>query len=151
MVEKLIDQIGGETVLRALVERFYDIVEGTETGAQIVKLHNRGHGMSHARIEQFNFLSGFMGGRNYYLEKYGHMDVKVMHEHVPITQQDAENWLSCMDQALAELQLSGAHIERLRRVFRRVALLLINSSAERGENLSGKAGARQTSQTKELN
>jgi len=89
--------------------------------------------MGHARIEQFNFLSGFMGGRNYYLEKYGHMDVKMMHEHVPITQQDAENWLSCMDQALAELQLTGVHIERLRRVFRRVALLLVNNLADWGE------------------
>ncbi len=133
MVEKLIDQIGGEAVLRALVDRFYDIIEETETGSQIVKLHKRGHGMGHARIEQFNFLSGFMGGRNYYLEKYGHMDVRGMHEHVPITQQDAENWLSCMDQALAELQLTGAHIERLQRVFRRVALLLVNSLADWGE------------------
>lgn len=134
MVEKLIDQIGGEAVLRALVERFYDIIEETGAGAQIVKLHKRGHGMGHARTEQFNFLSGFTGGRNYYLEKYGHMDVKLMHEHVPITHQDAENWLSCMDQALAELQLTGAHIERLRRVFRRVALLLVNNLADWGEN-----------------
>ncbi|PCJ04596.1 MAG: cyanoglobin [Rhodobacteraceae bacterium] len=133
MVEKLIDQIGGEAALRALVERFYDIVEETDTGAQIVKLHKRGHGMGHARTEQFNFLSGFMGGRNYYLEKHGHMDVKVMHEHVPITQQDAENWLECMDQALAELQLTGVHIERLQRVFRRVALLLVNNLEDWGE------------------
>ena len=133
MVQKLIDQIGGEEVLRSLVERFYDIVEESRTGAQIVKLHKRGHGMDHARIEQFNFLAGFMGGRKYYQEKHGHMDVKLMHEHVPITEKDAENWLTCMDQALGELNLAGPHIERLRRVFRRVALMLVNDLAEWGE------------------
>ncbi|WP_027256630.1 group II truncated hemoglobin [Leisingera aquimarina] len=133
MVQKLIEQIGGEEALRALVERFYDIVEETETGAQIVKLHKRGHGMDHARIEQFNFLAGFMGGRRYYEEKYGHMDVKLMHAHVPITEEDAENWLKCMDQALAELSLEGPHVERLRQVFRRVALMLVNDLAEWGE------------------
>ncbi|UWQ91864.1 group II truncated hemoglobin [Aliisedimentitalea scapharcae] len=133
MVRKLIDEIGGEETLRALVEHFYDLVEENPEGAQIVKLHKRGHGMGHARVEQFNFLSGFMGGRKYYQEKHGHMDVKLMHEHVPITTEDAENWLKCMDQALLDLKLAGPGVERLRAVFRRVALMLVNDLAEWGE------------------
>lgn len=133
MTPRLIEQIGGEEVVRTLVERFYDIVEESPEGAQIVKLHKRGHGMSHARAEQFNFLSGFMGGRQYYKEKHGHADVKFMHEHVPITEEDAENWLKCMDQALTDLDLSGPAIERLRSVFRRVALMLVNDLDEWGE------------------
>ncbi len=133
MVRKLIDEIGGEDVLRNLVEHFYDLVEENPEGSQIVKLHKRGHGMGHARVEQFNFLSGFMGGRKYYQEKHGHMDVKLMHEHVPITTEDAENWLTCMDQALVDLKLTGPGVERLRAVFRRVALMLVNDLAEWGE------------------
>ncbi|MFW8594073.1 group II truncated hemoglobin [Cribrihabitans neustonicus] len=133
MAERLIDQIGGEAVLRALVERFYDIVEESAAGARIARLHQRGHGLAHARIEQFNFLSGFLGGRRYYAEKHGHMDVKSMHAHVPVTAEDAENWLKCMDQALTDIALQGPHAERLRQVFRRVALLLVNDLGEWGE------------------
>lgn len=132
MAQKLIDTIGGEDVLRDLVEHFYDIIETTDEGAAIVKLHKRGHGMAHARIEQFNFLSGFMGGRRYFEEKYGHMDVKRMHEHVPISTQDAENWLTCMDRALEDKELSGPDIDRLCIAFRRIALMLVNDLGDWG-------------------
>lgn len=126
MAQNLIDTIGGEEALLDLVEHFYDIIETSDEGAAIVKLHKRGHGMTHARTEQFNFLSGFMGGRRYYEEKYGHMDVKRIHEHVPISTQDAKNWLTCMDRAINDKGLHGADIDRLRSVFRRIALMLVN-------------------------
>lgn len=29
-------------------------------------------------------MSGFLGGRQYYLEKHRHMNVKEIHAHVPI-------------------------------------------------------------------
>ena len=46
-----------------LVETFYDLVETLPEGSNLRRLHGRGHGIDHARVEQFNFLSGFMGGR----------------------------------------------------------------------------------------
>lgn len=122
----MIDQIGGETALRALVETFYDIVETHPAGAHILNLHLRGHGMDHVRKEQFDFLAGFLGGRRYYEEKHGHMNVKFIHEHVPISTKDAEDWLACMDMALEKTNQSGAHVEQLRAAFRRVALVLVN-------------------------
>jgi hemoglobin len=79
------------------------------------------------RAEQFNFLSGFLGGRRYYQEKHGHMDVRLMHAHIPITLQDAEDWLTCMDHALANNTLTGPKIDRLRTVLRRICLMLVNS------------------------
>ena len=71
-------------------------------------------------------MSGFMGGRQHYRERHGHMDVKEIHAHVPIRQEDAENWLICMDRALAAEGHSGPHIDKLRTVLRRVALILVN-------------------------
>ena len=121
-----LDDIGGEEGLRRLVERFYDYVETLPEGRNLRRLHARGHGVPHARTEQFNFLSGFMGGRHYYREKHGHMDVKLMHAHVPIRQDDAENWMFCMNRALDDEGLSGPHIEKLRGVFERVANVLVN-------------------------
>jgi hemoglobin len=121
-----LDDMGGEGQLRALVEQFYDLIETLPEGSNLRRLHARGHGVAHARIEQFNFLSGFMGGRPYYKEKYGHMDVKLMHAHVPIRQADADNWLACMDKALADEGHTGPHIDKLRAVFSRVATALVN-------------------------
>ena len=121
-----LSDIGGETQLRALVETFYDLVETLPEGSNLRRLHARGHGVAHARIEQFNFLCGFMGGRAYYKEKHGHMDVKLMHAHVPIRAADAENWLACMDKALDDEGHQGPHVDKLRQVFRRVALILVN-------------------------
>lgn len=122
----MLDDIGGETSLHALVETFYDLIETLPEGSNLRRLHARGHGVAHAREEQFNFLSGFMGGRSYYMEKHGHMDVKLMHAHVPIRPQDAENWLTCMRRALVNEGHSGAHVDKLNTVFTRVANLLIN-------------------------
>ncbi|KLN59065.1 cyanoglobin [Kiloniella spongiae] len=126
MTKKMIDHIGGEKLLRKLVEDFYDLIETIPEGKALRKLHLRGHGLDHVRTEQFNFLSGFLGGRRYYEEKYGHMDIKLMHAHIPISEQDAEDWLMCMDYALVKNKLDGVEIDKLRKIFRRICLLLVN-------------------------
>ena len=133
MTDTVLDKMGGEPALKRLVEHFYDLVEARPEGAQIVRLHMDGHGIAATREEQFNFLCGFFGGRRYYKERHGHMNVKLIHEHIPILQKDAENWLALMDRALADLGHSGAHIERVRATLRRVALALVNDGDVVGE------------------
>lgn len=132
MKQTIIEIVGGEDRLRKLVNDFYDLIETMPEGENIKKLHVRGHGLAHVREEQFNFLSGFLGGRRYYKEKWGHMDVKLMHAHVPISKQDAENWLICMDEALKMNGLSGPEIDQLRSTLRRLAFLLVNNLDEWG-------------------
>ncbi|MGC3937618.1 cyanoglobin [Roseobacter sp. EG26] len=132
MTGSVLEQIGGEPALHELVERFYDLVESLPEGAQLRFLHMEGHGLAHTRVEQINFMSGFMGGRQYYMEKHRHMNVKQIHEHVPIRLEDAENWLAIMDQTLAGLGHAGPHIDRLRATLRRVAMLLVNDGQVAG-------------------
>ena len=115
MADTMIDVIGGEDALRALVERFYDLMETLPETVHLRHLHYEGHGLDHARVEQFDFLSGFMGGRRHYEERHGHMDVRMVHDHVPIRPQDAESWLACMDQALAGEGLTGPEIDKAAR------------------------------------
>jgi hemoglobin len=132
MATRMIDTVGGEQGLRQLVEEFYDLVEILPEGEVLRKLHLRGHGLAHVRTEQFNFLSGFLGGRRYYEEKHGHMDVRLMHAHIPIALQDAEDWLTCMDKALIKNNLTGPEIDHLRAILRRVCLMLVNDLADWG-------------------
>jgi hemoglobin len=127
MTQSLLDHIGGDAGLRKLVNDFYDQVETLPQGEKLRRLHARGHGVAHAREEQFNFMSGFMGGRRHYMEKHGHMNLKQIHQHLPLTEQDAEDWLFCMDRALAMNALEGPEIEKLRKALRRACLMLVNT------------------------
>lgn len=131
-MDSLLDQLGGEPALRALVDHFYDLIETDPRGEALLRLHFRGHGLAHVRAEQFDFLSGFLGGRRYYAEQHGSMDVRQIHAHVPIRQTDAESWLALMDQAIQDCGHSGAHVEKMRAAFRRVAMILVNDLREWG-------------------
>ena len=122
----VIDQIGGEDGVRQLVERFYDLVETRAEGAGLRELHSNGHGLAHARVEQFNFMCGFLGGRRHYLEKHGHLNVRQMHAHVEITSVLARNWLALMDAAMADVGIAQEIACRMHQAFERVALALVN-------------------------
>ena len=127
MRQVLLDQIGGEDALRRLITHFYDLMESLPEAGEIHRLHFRGHGIAHTRRAQVEFMSGFMGGRAYYRERHGHMDLREIHAHVPIREADAEVWLSVMYRALKECGHDGAHIDTLRLTLRRAALMLVNT------------------------
>jgi hemoglobin len=93
--------LGGEAAVERLVKEFYDIVESDPAGASLLAMHNRGHGLAHARQAQFEFLSGFLGGPQLYLERYRHSNVKRMHAHLAIGTVERDAWLTCMNKALA--------------------------------------------------
>jgi len=125
-VTAVIDQIGGEERVRALVERFYDLIETLPEGRQILHLHFHGHGMAHVRAEQFDFLTGFLGGRRIYAERHGHMDLRSIHAHVPIRPVDSEDWLYCMNLALAETDVPEPERGRIFAALSRAARMLVN-------------------------
>lgn len=125
-MQSVFDQMGGAVAVRALVERFYDLVETLPEGAQILHLHFRGHGMAHVRAEQLDFLSGFFGGRRIYAERHGHMNLREIHAHVPIRAEDAENWLKCMTLALGDTGVEAALQAQIMTTLGRAARMLVN-------------------------
>ncbi|CAN1724254.1 hemoglobin [Hyphomicrobium sp. 1Nfss2.1] len=122
----LYDLVGGEEGLRNLVETFYNIVEFEPEGQALHVLHLRGHGVAHSRIEQLNFLSGFLGGPKLYTQKWGHSNVREMHEHVEINAEAKDAWLRCMVMAIDRVGLPGDIKVRLMTPFTRVATMLVN-------------------------
>ena len=125
-MEPMIDRIGGEEADHRLVDRFYDLIETLPQGAAIMDMHLRGHGLSHVRPEQFAFLCGFFGGRRYYHERHGHMNLREIHAHVEIRTQDAEDWLAVMDRAMTETGVAEPMRGQIAATFRRAALMLVN-------------------------
>jgi hemoglobin len=89
-------------------------------------LHLRGHGVAHSRIEQFDFLSGFFGGPRLYVQKYGHSDVRHMHEHVEISVEARDAWLNCMSIAIDRVGFPADIKARMMGPFTRVAAILVN-------------------------
>jgi hemoglobin len=122
----LYELIGGESGLRRLIDTFYDIVEFEPEGRVLHILHLRGHGVAHSRIEQFNFLSGFLGGPALYIAKRGRPDVREMHEHVEIDAAARDAWLTCMSMAIDRVALPADVKARLMEPFTRVATILVN-------------------------
>lgn len=129
MVASLYERMGGASRVQMLVDVFYDIVETEPEGEILHRLHLRGHGVAHSRIEQFNFLSGFLGGPKLYVEKYGHSDVREMHRHVEIGTAEKDAWLLCMSKAIDRVGIAPDIAATLMKHFRAVANALENQNS----------------------
>lgn len=127
-MEPMIDRIGGEEKVHMLVDHFYDLIETLPQGQAIMEMHLKGHGLSHVRPAQFEFLCGFFGGRRYYHERHGHMNLREIHAHVEIRAEDAEDWLAVMDRAMGDVGVDAAIRAQLNTTFRRAALMLVNTA-----------------------
>ncbi|MEF9995926.1 MAG: group II truncated hemoglobin [Burkholderiaceae bacterium] len=95
--------LGGEAKLRALVDRFYDLME-IEPGYQVLRAVH-GSDLAPARDKLFLFLSGWLGGPNLYIERYGHPMLRARHMPFPIASVERDQWLACMNQAMVECEL----------------------------------------------
>ena len=129
-MKPMIDRIGGEGQVRLLVNHFYDLIESLPQGRAIMEMHMKGHGLSHVRPEQFNFICGFFGGQRYYHERHGHMNLREIHAHLEIRAEDAEDWLAVMDRAMAETGVPAPEQAEIMATFRRAALILVSHAPE---------------------
>jgi len=115
----LYELIGGETGLRSLVERFYDIMDLAPEAAQIRSLHPKS--LKQSREKLFMFLSGWSGGPALYVQTYGHPRLRQRHMPFPIGKRERDQWLWCMDKALAESPFDAQLIEYLKGRFTEIA------------------------------
>lgn len=96
--------LGGEPGVKALVEAFYDRMETLPEVKDIRNMH--GHDLSGIRQKLFEYLCGWLGGPNHYLEKYGNMCMTSPHKGYAIGEKERDQWLLCMEKALEDIQAS---------------------------------------------
>lgn len=96
------DRIGGEAVVRALVERFYDAMDAQEP--ELAALHPLEDGkVSRASRDRFAlFLIGWLGGPQDYMRLHGHPRLRMRHGHVPVSDKMRDAWMRSMRVALAD-------------------------------------------------
>ena len=107
--------IGGEPVIRALVERFYDLMELEPAYGALRASH--GAQLDNARQKLFWFLCGWMGGPQHYVERFGHPRLKARHMPFKIGILERDQWLACMDRAMGDVQIEEDLRTRLRESF----------------------------------
>jgi hemoglobin len=94
------DRLGGESAVRALVDRFYDLMDLEPQYRGIRALHPTT--LDGSRDKLFWFLCGWLGGPNHYIERYGHPMLRARHLPYAIGNAERDQWMACMTQALHE-------------------------------------------------
>lgn len=117
----------GELTIRSLVDRFYDIMDSDPAVNGIRKLHPEN--LNSSRDKLFSFLVGRFGGPPLYMEKYGHPMLRARHAPFPIGDAERDQWLMCMDRAMAEVIPDRNFSEPMRAFFRTVADAMRNTPA----------------------
>lgn len=111
--------IGGEPRVRALVDRFYDLMDLEPSYAQLRASH--GSTLDDARQKLFWFLCGWLGGPSYYEDRFGHPRLRMRHMPFAIGVVERDQWLACMDQAMGETGVPAELRERLKESFFKTA------------------------------
>ncbi|WP_110934301.1 globin domain-containing protein [Paenibacillus bouchesdurhonensis] len=106
------DNLGGEKVIRQLVEAFYPKVKANPLLGPLFP-----EDIEPVMEKQFMFLSQFFGGPSLFSDAFGHPMMRARHLSFPVTRERAEAWLACMTEALEEVgvddELKDFVIQRL--------------------------------------
>ncbi len=109
------ERIGGEAPLRALVDRFYDLLDLEPGFAGVRALHPES--MDGSRDKLFWFLCGWMGGPQHYTDRFGHPMLRARHLPYAIGIAERDGWMACMRQALADTAVDPRLAEQLLQAF----------------------------------
>jgi len=95
------ERIGGEAILRHLVQRFYQYMDELTETKSIRDMHAKNLKVSEDKL--FMFLSGWMGGPSLYMETFGHPRLRMRHLPFVIDASARDQWMLCMKHALDEI------------------------------------------------
>jgi hemoglobin len=113
------DLVGGEAPVRALVDRFYDLMDLEPAYAELRAMHPTT--LEGSRDKLYWFLCGWLGGPQHYVDRFGHPFLRARHLPFAIGIAARDQWLACMKQAMRELELSPALAARLDEAFFKTA------------------------------
>ena len=121
----LYEQLGGAEGVRALVDRFYELMDQLPEAKGIRDLHAAD--LSGSADKLYKFLSGFLGGPPLYVNEFGHPRLRARHLPFPIGVSERDQWVLCMETALQELVASDTLRATLVSYFQRTADHMRNS------------------------
>lgn len=118
--------LGGAEGIKALVEEFYAQMDTLPEAAPIRAMHPKNLDTSIEKL--FEFLSGWLGGPQLYVQKHGHPRLRMRHLPFAIGTNESEQWLLCMDRALDARKVESGKRALLMDAFRKVANHMVNQN-----------------------
>ena len=113
--KSLFDLLGGEpeatNQIRAIVEAFYDVMDSDEKAKTIRLMHPED--LSSSREKLFMFLTGWTGGPQLYIERYGHPFLRRRHLPFKIGKEERDQWIYCMTKGMLNLKMEEEKIKAL--------------------------------------
>jgi len=118
------ERIGGEEKVRALVQRFYHLMDELPEAHGVRKMH--GASLKGSEEKLFMFLSGWMNGPQLFVAKFGHPMLRQRHMPFSIGKEERDQWLLCMGQALDDVVAEEALRNELKVAFIKLADFMRN-------------------------
>ena len=109
------ERLGGEEAVRALVDRFYDLMALEPQFAELLALHPQD--LSGSRDKLFWFLCGWLGGPDLYIQRFGHPMLRARHMPYAIGLRERDQWMACMLLAMQDNGVDEALAQRLAEAF----------------------------------
>ena len=109
----------GEAGIHALTEAFYNIMDELPEAAEVRAMHAADLAPMKEKLAEY--LIGWMGGPPVYADKYGSVCMTEPHEHYAIGPRERDQWLLCMEKALALITIEDEVREMLREPLFRIA------------------------------
>ncbi|MCW2413226.1 MULTISPECIES: group II truncated hemoglobin [unclassified Sphingobium] len=112
------DEIGGTPAVRALVERFYDLMEQDPRFAELRAIH--APDLAPMRESLTGFLTAWLGGpRDWFTQKPGAC-IMSAHRQIGFGAVETEQWTQAMTQALIDTGVKTALAEKMNVAFARM-------------------------------
>ena len=136
------EALGGASAIHRLVDRFYELMDGLPEAYAARRIHPES--LAGANQSLFEYLSGWFGGPNLYIEKKGHPRLRMRHRPYAIGTTERDQWMLCMRTALTEQVTDDALREGLLQAFTQMADHMVNTRDRAG---CGHGQAEQWGQT----
>ncbi|APV41876.1 globin [Pseudomonas frederiksbergensis] len=121
-------QLGGESGIRKLVNRFYELMD-TLSEARVVRLMHPSS-LADSADSLFKFLSGWFGGPPLFQLERGHPRLRMRHAPFAVSIVERNEWMLCMRQAIDEQVNDIALNSKLQRMFSEMADHMINTDGQ---------------------
>ncbi len=102
------ERVGGHAVMRAITDRFYDLMDQDPAYAELRAVHAAD--LSDMRAQLPLFLAGWAGGPRDWFEANPGKCMMSAHGGIAITRATAGQWAEAMNRAIASVELSDRAI-----------------------------------------
>lgn len=98
--------IGGDTTVARLCDRFYELMDSVPQFSELRQMHPGD--LKSSREKLYMFLSGWFGGPDLFVEKFGHPRLRARHMPFSIGVQERDQWVACMVLAMESVGIEAS-------------------------------------------